>query len=318
MKAIVSADFHIDINNRFEDTKSVLRQMATYAIMNKVDQFWILGDIYDKKRPCSSEIVLFHQFVKSLTDSNIAVEMISGNHDIDKHQVSSLQELAVWDLPNVVLHANPFVINFDEHRVYLGHHLVIGAKLGALDYSSRHEIPLAKILETPANLYLLGDVHKAQKLHSNPDVLYVGSPERVDFGERDEVKGFTLLNSVNGDLKYKFILLETRRMIQYDYTFNENGFTELGCNSFPDAIVKLKINCTKEKYKEINEKEIRLRLSKAYSLKIEYNIIREDRTRNSDISESVNPADAFLNYAKEKEFDKQTINAGLEIIQELK
>ena len=316
MKAIATADLHIDINNRFEDTKTVLRQMATYAIQNKVDQFWILGDIYDKKRPYNSEKVLFHQFVKSLADRNIAVTIISGNHDVDKYQVSALDEFGVLDLPNVKLLPNSSIVSMGNNKVYLGHFLVIGAKLGALDYSSTHEVPLDYILTHPADLYLLGDVHKAQKLHFNPDVLYVGSPERVDFGERDEVKGFTLVEALGANLNYKFIPLETRRMIQYDYTFNENGFTELGCNSFPDAIVKLKITCTKDQYKEINEKEIRLRLSKAHSVKIEYNIIREDRTRNADINESINPADAFLNYAKEKELDEQTVNAGLEIINE--
>lgn len=311
MKAIATADLHIDINNRFEDTKSVLRQMATYAIMNMVDQVWILGDIYDKKRPCSSEIVLFHQFVKSLTDGNVAVEMISGNHDIDKHQVSSLQELAVWDLPGVSLHANPFVINFGRSQVYLGHFLITGAKLGALDYSSRHEVSLESILQTPASLYLLGDVHKAQKLHSNPDVLYVGSPERVDFGERDEVKGFTLLEDTASGLKYHFINLKTRAMVQYDYTVgNSIDMTK----HYKDAIVKFKITCTKEEYKEINEKEIREDFKEAYSLKIEYDIIREDRVRNANISEGNSPSEAFVNYAKEKDLDQNTINIGLEII----
>ena len=110
MKAIATADLHLDINNRFEDTKSVLRQMATYAIMNKVEQFWILGDIYDKKRPYNSERVLFHQFVKSLADRDIWVKIISGNHDIDKYQVSALDEFNVLKLPNVDLITNVTLI----------------------------------------------------------------------------------------------------------------------------------------------------------------------------------------------------------------
>ena len=315
MKAIATADLHIDINNRFEDTKAVLRQMATYAIVNKIEKFWILGDIYDKKRPYNSEKVLFNQFVKSLADKGIEVTIISGNHDVDKYQESALSDLGVWDLPNVKILPNPSRVDFLGYSIYLGHFLVIGAKLGALDYSSKHEVSLESILEQHGDLYLLGDVHKAQKLNSNPDVLYVGSPERVDFGERDEIKGFTLVEATEGGPSYKFIPLETRKMIQHEWTFGElDGKFETG--NMIDAIVKIKITCTKEQYKEVDEKGIRENLKDAYSVKIEYNIIREDRTRNSDISESVNPADAFLNYAKEKELDQDTINAGLEIINE--
>lgn len=313
MKAIAIADLHIDIDYRFEDTKAVLHQIVSYAITNKIDQVWILGDIYDKKRPCSAEIVLFHQFIKSLTDHNIAIEMISGNHDIDKYQVSALQELAVLDLPGVTLHANPFVINFGKSKIYLGHFLVVGAKLGALNYSSKNEVTLKQILETPADLYLLGDVHKPQKLHSNPDVLYVGSIERTDFGERDEVKGFTLLEETASGLKYHFINLKTRSMIQIEN--NGGGFQD----PLPDtkeAILKVKFNITKEQYRAIDEKKIKIELfPDAYSIKFEYNITREDRIRNANISEGCGPAKAFTNYAKEKELDQIIINAGLEIIE---
>ena len=322
MKAIAIADLHIDINNRFEDTKAVLRQIVTYAVKNQVSQVWILGDIYDKKRPCSSEIVLFHQFVKSLIDHQIVVEMISGNHDVDRHQVSTLQELAVWDLPYVSLHANPFVIDTGFSKIYLGHFLVTGAKLGTLDYSARAEMSIEKILETPADLYLLGDVHKAQKLHANPDVLYVGSPERIDFGERDEIKGFTLINlpvESRDKLSYKFIPLKTRPMTQFDLTVAElvDESVCFALSAVEDAIIKVKITCTKEEYRNIDEKELRNHFKQAQSLKIEYNIIRENRVRNANISESTSPDTAFINYSQEIELDADTTDLGLKIIREI-
>lgn len=632
MKAIATADLHIDINNRFEDTKAVLHQMAIYAIKNNVEQFWILGDIYDKKRPYSSEIVLFHQFVKSLTDHNIEVKMISGNHDIDKYQVSALKELEVLKLPNVSLLPNPSAAYLGKFEIYLGHFLVIGAKLGTLDYSSKHEISLEKILKNNADLYCfsedtevltnngwkyykdlnntdnvatlnlknenieyqvfkkhekqykgdmihfggrydllvtpehrivyknsdinsnilinrvdyisklrgqikipvsgknnkidykiddsmikliawiiaeghidtklnhiklgqresnayklrnilddlnfeytektieankvskitkqnyntfyikaksrdkilpylnhknipewvenlstrqfnifldelietdgcivgptsshfytstksvadklqklliqngnkciittklprwtkkisycvqiakktwatiapkkygmitkqkysgkvwcltvdnstlvvrrngramivgncLGDVHKPQKLHSNPDVLYVGSPERIDFGERNEIKGFTLVEADDIGLNYKFIPLKTRPMIQIEN--NGNGFQD----PLPDtkeAIVKVKFNITKDQYKDVNEKKIREEIfPDAQSVRFEYNILRENRVRNDNISEGNSPSEAFVNYAKEKDLGEIVVNTGLEII----
>ncbi|KKM18612.1 hypothetical protein LCGC14_1663840, partial [marine sediment metagenome] len=70
-------------------------------------------------------------------------------------------------------------------------------------------------------------------------------------------------------------------MVQYDYTVgNPIDMTK----SYIDAILKFIITCTKEEYKEINEKEIREGFKEAHSVKIEYNIIRENRVRNTDIS----------------------------------
>lgn len=320
MKAIASGDFHIDINNRFEDTKSVLRQMTVYAIKNNVTETWILGDIYNKSRPYNSEKVLFHQFVKTLTDNSIKVTIISGNHDLDRYKTSAVEEFGVLNLPNVKLLPNPSVIDFNGQKVYLGHFLINGAKLGVLNYSMNHAVNLDGILKTSASLYLLGDIHKPQKLHSNPDVLYVGSPERIDFGERDEIKGFVLITDNmlgNPDLKYEFIPLKIRPMIQLELKSGEKAEKAL-IDKCTDAVVKARITCTKDQYKKIDESRVRDLLKKAYSLRIEYNILREDKTRNANISESCEPYEAFINYAKAIKLDEKTINVGLEIIKEIK
>lgn len=313
MKAIATADLHIDINNRFEDTKAVLRQMLTYAVKNHVKELWIIGDIYDKKRPGSSEKILFTKFVTGFTDHNIKVTMISGNHDVDKYQASAIGEFGILDLPNVKLKENPTVIDFDKYKIYLGHFLVKGAKLGALDYSANKARDISTVLSQSADLYLLGDVHKPQKLHSNPDVLYVGSPERIDFGERNEVKGFTLVETTASGLHYHFINLKTRPMIQIEN--NGGGFRD----PLPDtreAIVKVKFNITKEQYKSVHEKKIKEEIfPDVHSLRFEYNIITEDRVRNTDISEGNSPSKAFINYAKEKELGEIVVNTGLEIIE---
>ena len=76
MKALVTADLHLDINNRFEDTKEILRQIIKLAIDERVEQIWILGDIYDKKRPFNSERILFHEFIRSLTLASKHVTII--------------------------------------------------------------------------------------------------------------------------------------------------------------------------------------------------------------------------------------------------
>lgn len=314
MKALVTADLHLDKNRRFEDSKDILRQMVAYVKANRIDQVWILGDIYDRKRPFNVEKVLFHKFIKTLSDMQKLVLILPGNHDSGADNVSAVEEFGVLDLPNVKLINNPAIIDTENGKIYLGHFLVNGAKLGASDFVATNAISLQGVLSTPAELYLLGDVHKAQQLNTNPDVAYVGAPDRIDFGERGEDKGFVLVETSPADIRprWTFVPLNVRHMVQYDVdNIPEKGITT---NSDKDAIVKFKITCTKEEYKNIDEAEIRKEFEEAYSLKIEYNIIKEDRARQSNISEGCSYEEAFINYAKVAEFDEEITKLGLDII----
>jgi DNA repair exonuclease SbcCD nuclease subunit len=316
MKALVTADLHLNINNRFEDTKAILNQIANLAAREDVDEVWILGDVYDKKRPYNSERVLFHQFVKCLISQlDMRVVIISGNHDTDQFNVSALDEFGILDLDAVELLPNPSVVKLGAFDIYLGHFLVNGAKLGPLDYCARATMNVEEILKTKADLYLLGDVHKAQKLHTNPDMLYVGSPERISFGERDEKKGVTIIEDGVGFITpmYTFHPLNPRPMIQIDVEVSPLCI-EYVMVEHKDAIIKAVVTCEKEDYNKFDEAEFRKNFSEAYSIKFEYNILREERQMKSSISEGSTPVKAFEDYAQTVELDEQTIKIGKAII----
>ena len=321
MKAIAIADIHIDKNNRPEDTLAVLRQIMNYAVKNDVDVVYVLGDVYDRARPYNSEKAIFEKFVKYLSNKGIKIIIISGNHDTDADKVSTVEEFNILKLPNIVLKPNPCVVTFGKFDIFLGHMLVQGAKLGPTDYQVGSTITKEAILKKwKAVIYLLGDVHKAQKLNDNPPMLYVGSPERTDFGERNEKKGFTLLTADANKIEYKFIPLEIRSMIQFDLTYEnlEDWFkTKNGYEKQPDtteAIVKVKITCSKEEYQKVDETQIRNRLKEAKQVNIEYDIIKKARIRSKKIKESSSPIKAFEHYAKLNKFDEETVKLGLEIM----
>jgi len=286
IKAIVTADIHLDINNRLDDKVAVLRQIARYAVKNTVDMVIILGDVYERKRPYNSEKAVFEKFVKYLSDKHIEVVILAGNHDTDKDGISAVEEFDILKLPNVQLVKNPSVIDFAEYKLLLGHFLINGAKLGPDDYSAGRAVNLKDITrQYKADLYLFGDVHKAQKLQDKPPALYVGSPERNTFGERKEIKGFTLLESPLGELKFKFVPLETRKMVQYDVEDIQEWLGDDIAPSWKDAIVKVKITCTEKQYGTICEESILKKLEGAYSVKVDYNVLKKTRARNTDINE---------------------------------
>lgn len=317
MKAIACADIHLDITNRFEDTKSVLRQILKYVTDNEIDTVFILGDIYDRKRPYNSEKVVFCHFVKYLSDRGVNVVMIAGNHDTDATFTSTIEEFRILELPHVRLVDNKTVVNYGNFKIFLGHLLLNEAKLGPADYQVGSSTTLKKILKDyEADIYLLGDVHKAQRLSKTPPVIYVGSPERINFGERKEPKGITLIEA-NEEIVYSFVPLKIRPMIQIE-TDDINGWVNTDIQDVTDALVKLRIKCSEEEYRNVNERGILKQLENAYDVKLEYDVYKDTRTRNATISESEEPAKCFENYADFIKMNKATKKLGLKIIAETK
>lgn len=325
MRALATGDLHIDKNNRPEDTLAVLRQIMTYAVKNKVDKVYVLGDVYDRRRPYNSEKVIFEKFVKYLSDKEIEIIIIAGNHDMSANGISTVEEFGIFELPNVVLKPNPCIVNLGKYKIWLGHMLIQGAKLGPVDYQVGSPISIRSILDKwSADLYLAGDVHKAQRLNNKPPMLYVGSPERQDFGERNEKKGFTLIEATEKELKYKFVPINIRPMIQFDLEYADlNDW--IGAkgkykkqSSVEEAIVKVRITCNKDEYGKVDESKIRKHLSLAKYITIEYNIIKKARIRSKRIKESSSPVKAFEHYAKLNDFDEEIIKIGLEIMETVK
>ena len=70
----------------------------------------------------------------------------------------------------------------------------------------------------PFDYVALGHLHRYQDLNSKgyPSVVYSGSIERVDFGERKEPKGFCIVNADVKKTTHTFIEVPTRPFIQID------------------------------------------------------------------------------------------------------
>lgn len=72
---------------------------------------------------------------------------------------------------------------------------------------------------SPFDYIALGHLHRYQNLNPNgyPPLVYSGSIERIDFGERKDEKGFCLVRiKQKNEATYEFIKVPTRRFIQID------------------------------------------------------------------------------------------------------
>lgn len=75
----------------------------------------------------------------------------------------------------------------------------------------------------PFDYVALGHLHRYQNLNKKgyPAIVYSGSIERIDFGERKEPKGFCLVSLERKKTQYQFIKVPTRPFIQIEVQLKE-------------------------------------------------------------------------------------------------
>lgn len=127
----------------------------------------------------------------------------------------------------------------------------------------------------PFDYVALGHLHRHQNLNSSgyPAVVYSGSIERIDFGERKEEKGFCLVSiAAKNKTTYEFIQGPTRPFIQIDVTLKtgipqtEQILEAIKKYDLRDAIVKIIYQVPEGKKDHVDLKIIQHACSEALDL----------------------------------------------------
>lgn len=88
MKFIHLADLHLGKTvkdfSMIEDQKFMLEKIVETAEKEKIDAVLIAGDVYDRTIPPEDAVKLFDNFIFALSEINVKVLLISGNHDSDE------------------------------------------------------------------------------------------------------------------------------------------------------------------------------------------------------------------------------------------
>lgn len=143
------------------------------------------------------------------------------------------------------------------------HHCFEGAKVGPVNYTFRYKQDVIRHQDVPQEFeaVLAGHIHRYQiltkDLHSNPlstSVFYPGSIERTSFAEKDEKKGYFILNVTldnNNSLSVQereFVELPARPMVKV--SISPQGLDEKKLKAYinkslkslsPQSVVKLDI-----------------------------------------------------------------------------
>lgn len=304
----ISADFHLNAQNRLEDFSYSLEQIAKYA--NESSLLILLGDIYHHRKPTPKEMNVFRDFVNKV---KVPIEMIVGNHDQDRED-SALDEFSKFNHPNINLRRAPYILSTHGLSLWLYHGTIEGAQIGPYNMTLglNEELKVKELKKLGCDFYLCGHIHKAQIITDN--IIYPGSIERVDFGERNEKKYVVQLDETTK--KFGFKQLDIRPMIQMEIEVKINsGVGIIKTERAP--IVKIVFKGTRKELDKFSDTEWRKYLSEvAYSFQIMYEETQEERKVSSGINEKVSLDSSFKEYAKIKQLDEVTINRGLELLSE--
>ena len=267
------------------------------ALEGRVDCVVHGGDLLFRSKVPARLVNMAFEPLKQVADSGIPVYLVPGNHErsaIPHRHLGEHARIHIFDSPqtfrmqkddiSIALAGFPFVRHgigskftslIDQtgcHRlpadIYLLciHQSVEGATVGPVGYMFRRSPDVIGACDIPGKFsaVLSGHIHRFQvltrDLHAralNAPVFYPGSIERTSFAERDEKKGYLILEfdakkMKGGALKnWQFHELPARPMIQLD--LHASGMANVDIRSWigsrlaaipEDSIVKLKIHDT--------------------------------------------------------------------------
>lgn len=202
----------------------------------------------------------------------------------------------------------------DRLTLLMAHMHVLGAKMGSeriLTMTTEPMLPPTSLLFPNCNIVCLGHVHQHQVVYEQPPVIYSGSPQRCDFGEEKEKKGFIEIQWENNTLNWYFRETDARQYvtIECDVSELENPLQFILAKidmteNLNHAIVRVIVTCSPKQ--KIDEEQILQKLAE-YQLFHLYPVdIRRSnvmRSRAPGLSADVSFEDAIDIYLKTRKTD---------------
>lgn len=210
--------------------------------------------------------------------------------------------------------------------ILVGHLEVEGASMGSekgLAIINDATIPLSLLTDKRLSYVALGHIHKHQNLNpsNNPAVVYSGSPERIDFGEIKEDKGFVMIEIDQHLEKFKtnfqFVKTPARKFVSIivqlsadDQNPTQTILNEIKKQNLDDTIVKLTIDIPANLDQEIQMDAIKKSLTKTHFVAgITKNIERVNRIITEGVKDidRLPPIQALEKYWQSKKIPPERI-----------
>jgi exonuclease SbcD len=176
----------------------------------------------------------------------------------------------------------------------------------------------------------LGHIHRHQVLGEHPPIVYPGSIERIDFGERDEEKGCVLVELERGAARWRFQPLKARPFVSIEVDVRGSSdpsgkvTEQVSRRNLRDAVVRVQVRARREQAALLHEDTIRQQLLEAQSFVVANVVIdieRETRSRlehaAEEMMQGLTPRRALELYLQARDTDSARIATLLAAADEL-
>ena len=305
-KVACISDIHLGVHQNAQTWHNIALDFAkwfdTELKLRGIKDIIIAGDIFHNRHEIGvNTIHCAYEFFDILKGYNIIA--ITGNHDCyykDKSDINSIsildgyknvtifKELKTCNLNGKVFSFCPWGISIDEvppSDVLIGHFEILNFKMNAHKVCD-HGLASDKLLEK-AKLIISGHFHcrDHRKYKNSQSILYLGSPHELDFGDREQSKGFTILDT--DDLSLEFIennITPKHKKIKISDLLDEKISLENISKELQNNFISLCVD------RKVNEQALNLMLTKFSQYKprhvrTDFNIFESVQLSATDLNE---------------------------------
>jgi exonuclease SbcD len=164
----------------------------------------------------------------------------------------------------------------------------------------------------------LGHIHKHQSVAKN--AVYAGSIERIDWGERNDDKGFVLVTIEDGNTAWEFISLNPRPMVEIRVGHKDiKSIGDIG----DDSIVRVDVDASASASEPAIIRAVKRQLDNVYlidAIKVIKPSTKERRQQETDYADT-SPADMLdrwiEDHIEDDDFGDKVFEAGLSLMEEV-
>jgi DNA repair exonuclease SbcCD nuclease subunit len=244
-KVLFFSDLHLGVHQNSQTWHKICLDLAEWIdkVMkkHKLDTIFFAGDVFhDRHEIGVNTLHTAKKFFNKLSDYKI--HLVPGNHDAFLSSTVEVNSVEILENDNVFVYTQPTTVQVSDKLVtfcpwktviadldpvdmLVGHFEIMNFKMNATKICD-HGDSSTDLLEK-AKAVITGHFHlREHRIYEDKYVLYLGSPYEMDFGDRGQQKGVSIINFddlndvefVTNEVTPKHHRLKISELVQKKYT----------------------------------------------------------------------------------------------------
>lgn len=244
-KILFFSDLHLGVHHNSPIWHNIALNLAQWIrqvmLDYKLDTIIFAGDVFhDRHEIGVNTLHVAKKFFDQL--SEFKIHIIPGNHDAFLSSTAEINSVEILQNSNVAVYCKPTTINFSGRKItfcpwktnvndiqeisdiLVGHFELLNFKLNSHKICDHGE-DSTELLEK-SQAVITGHFHfRDHRVYDNKYVLYLGSPYEMDFGDRSQQKGVSIVDLNTLDVHFventitpKHYRLKISELVQKKYT----------------------------------------------------------------------------------------------------